>query len=100
MYSNIKYPLLVKNGNTSIKIEVYELDDQEYDIIKRVSNIESTNVTPMNFEEIDTPYGKALIHFSDEKVTNKIKIESGDWFQHKTYNITPENIKQLKHGME
>lgn len=99
MYSFISFPALIENGNTSIKMEVYEIDKDTLNTLNRIQEYER-GVKVENFftmTNIETPYGEALTSFYNGKISNKVKIESGDWIEFKQELIQKQIIK---YGME
>lgn len=81
MYSFTTFPALVKNGNTSIKMEVYEITDRILNRLNRLQTYEKGKEVDnfYNIETIDTPYGEAKVYIFNQKVTGKALISTGDW---------------------
>lgn len=81
MYSLGGFPTIVKNGNTSIKIEVYEVEDPT--AINRLEGFTGEKNSPSNWyntETIATPYGDAEMFVFDKPPQRHINIvESGVW---------------------
>lgn len=80
------FPGVIKSGNTSIVLEVYEAADARTE--QRLDNLEGYRGpnNPRNFynkELIDTPYGKAYIYYINSSTTGLQEVESGDWKQFK-----------------
>ena len=83
MYSvSGKYPAVIKEGSTSIIIEVFEAED---DVQKKLDHLEGYSEdldkedNYYNKETIETPYGEAFIYYFNNDVSNFETIESGDW---------------------
>lgn len=100
MYSFVSFPALIESGNTSIKMEVYEINEDILKVLNRVQEYERgvrvENLYTMT--EIETPYGKALTSFYNNKISNKVKVYSGDWIKFKQSLIKGKEI--IKYGME
>ena len=100
MYSLGSFPALIADGNTSIKMEVYEITEDTLKVLNRVQEYER-GVKVENLYimvEIETPYGQALTSFYNNKISNKVKIESGDWIKFKQSLSKAQKI--IKYGME
>lgn len=93
MYSISSFPGLVTGGNTSIKMEVYEVSKE---VLRRLNGLEGFiadhHVNNLyNRISIPTPYGDAYTYIYNCSVVTKVKVESGDW---KTFR---ENLnKEIK----
>jgi gamma-glutamylcyclotransferase (GGCT)/AIG2-like uncharacterized protein YtfP len=100
MYSFVSFPALIPDGNTSIKMEVYEISEDILKVLKRVQEYEGGHKIESMYTmtEIETPYGTALTSFYNNKVSNKVKVESGDWIRFKQSLIKDKEI--IKYGME
>lgn len=100
LYSFASFPALIKDGNTSIKMEVYEINEDTFKVLQRLQEYERgvKIKSPYVLEEIETPYGEAITYFYINKVSNKVKIESGDWIEFKK-SLSKEK-KIIKYGME
>ena len=84
MYSLSYYPGLKLNGNTSIVMEVYEVDE---DTLKNLNRLEGyypgEKSTFYDRIEIDTPWGKAFTYIYVNELSKESIVESGDWVKYK-----------------
>ena len=85
--SSNSWPYIIKNGNTSISMEVYEFTDE--DILKILDSVEQVDNGLFARSIIDTPYGKSFIYTRKEKRMgiSDIKILSGSWKEYINYKI-------------
>jgi len=85
MYSFGIYPVLIKDGSTSIRMEVYEVTQSVYNTIDRIKQIDESDnsLKDYNSELISTPYGEAITYFTNMKVSHKSKVYCGDWHKYK-----------------
>lgn len=98
MYSLHSFPGIVENGNTSIKMEVFEV--QEEDTFKRLDNLEgfygdNNKDNLYNKKIIETPFGKAFVYFYNGDVRKRPAVEGGDWVDYK--RTLGNAIKNLTH---
>ena len=80
LYSLGSYPGLKPNGNTSIAMEVYSVDDNVASYIDRLEGY--TKDRPATFYdkvEIETPWGNAGLYLYVPEVYEENLVESGDW---------------------
>lgn len=87
MYSLGGFPGVVKGGNTSITLEIYEVKNET--IEENLDWLEGYNEPndPYNFynkEKIDTELGEAYIYFINDDVKDRQIVDSGDWYEFKT----------------
>lgn len=84
MHSLSYYPGLKLNGNTSIVMEVYEVDE---DALKNLNRLEGyypgEKSTFYDRIEIDTPWGKAFTYIYVNPLSKDSIVESGDWVEFK-----------------
>ena len=84
MHSLSYYPGLKLNGNTSIVMEVYEVDE---DTLKNLNRLEGyypgEKSTFYDRIEIDTPWGKAFTYIYVNELSKDSIVESGDWVMYK-----------------
>lgn len=77
------YPGLKEEGTTSIKLEIYEVNDR---ISKNVEALEGyypdEPATFYDKKTIDTPWGEASIYIYVPNVREDRLVESGDWKEH------------------
>ena len=78
------YPGLKLNGNTSVVMEVYEVDE---DTLKNLNRLEGycpgEKSTFYDRIEIDTPWGKAFTYIYVNELSKDSIVESGDWVEFK-----------------
>ena len=90
MFSNKDaYPYLLKNGTTSITMEVYEFTSKN--IMDRLDALENVNGNNPLYkkEELNTPYGKAFFYFREKKINQTdTMIINGDWNDYKHVKYT------------
>ena len=83
LHSLGSFPGLKLNGNTSIVMEVYEVDEGT---LKRLNQLEGyrPNEEPTFYDriEIDTPWGKAFTYIYVNKLSEDSIVESGDWVEY------------------
>lgn len=84
LHSLTWYPGLKLNGNTSVIMEVYEVDE---DTLKRLNQLEGYNPEKKSdfYDriEINTPWGKAFTYIYVNELSKESIIESGDWVKYK-----------------
>ena len=78
------YPGLYENGNTSINMEVYEVDGHTLaDLDHLEGYIESNEEISMYIRKtISTPFGEAFGYIYNDPIKKKEPITSGDWNEH------------------
>ena len=80
MHSLSYYPGLKLNGNHSIVMEVYEVDE---DTLKNLNRLEGyypgEKSTFYDRIEIDTPWGRAFTYIYVNELSKESIVESGDW---------------------
>lgn len=80
LYNLGSFPGLKENGNTSITMEIYEVNEQES---KNVDSLEgySKNIPATFYDKIDieTPYGIASTYIYVNNISEDRLVESGDW---------------------
>lgn len=78
------YPGLKLNGNTSVVMEVYEVDE---DTLKSLNQLEGyrpgEKSTFYDRIEINTPWGKAFTYIYVNELSKDSIVESGDWVMYK-----------------
>jgi gamma-glutamylcyclotransferase (GGCT)/AIG2-like uncharacterized protein YtfP len=91
LYSLSYYPGLKTNGNTSVVMEVYEVNDK---VAQRIDNLEGYNPNkPATFYDkipIETPWGTASVYIYVNDIPEERLVESGDWKQFK--NNLQQNV--------
>lgn len=78
------FPGLKLEGDTSIAMEVYEVDSDtqsNVDMLEGYSE-ERENNTFYDREVIETPFGKAYTYVYVPNTDNRPKVESGDWLEY------------------
>lgn len=77
------YPGLKENGNTSVTMEVFSVDDE---VARRVDGLEGYHpdreATFYDKKTIDTPWGEASVYIYVPNVREDKLVESGDWKEH------------------
>ena len=85
LHSLSYYPGLKLNGNHSIVMEVYEVDE---DTLKNLNRLEGycpgEESTFYDRIEINTPWGKAFTYIYVNELSKESIVESGDWVLYKT----------------
>ncbi len=80
LYSLGGYPGLKENGDTSVTMEVYAVDDTT---ARRVDGLEGYEPgRPATFYDkvpIETPFGPASVYTYVNNISEDRKVESGDW---------------------
>ena len=80
MHSLSYYPGLKLNGNTSIVMEVYEVDEETLKNLNRLEGYHpGEKSTFYDRIEINTPWGKAFTYIYVNKLSKDSIVESGDW---------------------
>ena len=91
LYSLGYYPGLKTNGNISVVMEVYEVNDK---VAQRIDNLEGYNPNkPATFYDkipIETPWGTASVYIYVNDIPKERLVESGDWKQFK--NNLQQNV--------
>ena len=87
MHSYGSFPALIDNGDTSVILEVYEVEDEG--MKRSLDNLEgySGKDNPHNFYnrvEIDTEFGSTFLYLINEKHPNGEVVTSGDWVEYLT----------------
>jgi gamma-glutamylcyclotransferase (GGCT)/AIG2-like uncharacterized protein YtfP len=84
LHSLSYYPGLKLNGNHSVVMEVYEVDENT---LKRLNQLEGyyPGEEPTFYDriEIDTPWGKAFTYIYVNELSKESIVESGDWKEFK-----------------
>jgi len=91
MYDLGSYPGLIKNGNTSIVLEVYRINQKMLVDVDRLEGYNPSNTGRSHYlrDTIDTPYGEAYIYIFPHKVGGYNQVIDGDWedyLKEKSYN--------------
>jgi gamma-glutamylcyclotransferase (GGCT)/AIG2-like uncharacterized protein YtfP len=76
------------NGNNSIKIEVWEIDEITLDKIERSYNYyPSLEEYPQDYmkQEVLSPFGKIIIYFTNVEQSKENLIVNGDWVEYLNY---------------
>ena len=84
LHSLSAYPGLKLNGNTSIVMEVYEVDEETLKTLNRLEGYyPGEKSTFYDRIEIDTPWGKAFTYIYVNELSKESIVESGDWVMYK-----------------
>ena len=79
------YPGLKLNGNTSVVMEVYEVDEETLTNLNRLEGYRpGEKSTFYDRIEINTPWGKAFTYIYVNELSKDSIVESGDWVLYKT----------------
>ena len=85
MHSLSYYPGLKLNGNTSIVMEVYEVDEETLKTLNRLEGYyPGEKSTFYDRIEINTPWGKSFTYIYVNELSKDSIVESGDWVLYKT----------------
>lgn len=84
MYSVFdSYPALVKDGNTSITIQVFKASDEGLEDVDALEGYyPDSDHYHYNRIKIATPWGPAYLYVYDEHPKDYKVIESGDWVEY------------------
>jgi len=84
------FPGLKENGNTSVVMEVYEVNEVEAHNIDRLEGYTpgSNDNTFYDKKDINTPWGVASVYIYVKDLPKSSIVESGDWkeFKNNTLN--------------
>lgn len=84
LHSLSHYPGLKQNGNHSVVMEVYEVDENTLDSLNQLEGYyPGRKSTFYNRIEINTPWGKAFTYIYVNELSNESIVESGDWVKYK-----------------
>lgn len=87
------YPALVKNGKTSIVMNVFRVDEKTLSSVDGLEGYsEGRKDNHYDRIKINTPWGEAYCYIYDEAPEDCSIIESGDWTEYK-------NIKSLQNAL-
>ena len=80
------YPGLKLNGNTSVVMEVYEVDEKTLTNLNRLEGYyPGEKSTFYDRIEINTPWGKAFTYIYVNELSKDSIVESGDWVAYKDF---------------
>ena len=80
LHSLSYYPGLKLDGNTSIVMEVYEVDEETLKNLNRLEGYRpGEKASFYDRIEIDTPWGKAFTYIYVNPLPKESIVESGDW---------------------
>ena len=78
------YPGLKLNGNTSVVMEVYEVDEETLKNLNRLEGYYPGEKSIFYDRiEINTPWGKAFTYIYVNELSKYSIVESGDWVMYK-----------------
>ena len=84
LHSLSHYPGLKQNGNHSVVMEVYEVDENTLDNLNQLEGYyPGRKSTFYNRIEINTPWGKAFTYIYVNELSKESIVESGDWVKYK-----------------
>ena len=82
------YPGLKLNGNHSIVMEVYEVDEYTLGNLNRLEGYRpNEKATFYDRIEINTPWGKAFTYIYVNELSKDSIVESGDWCEFKNKQL-------------
>jgi len=85
LHSLTYYPGLKLNGNTSVIMEVYEVDENTLETLNRLEGYRpEEKSTFYDRIEINTPWGKAFTYIYVSELSKDSIVESGDWTKYRT----------------
>ena len=80
LYDLGSFPGLVKEGYTSVRMEIYEVNTLQ---LKKIDSLEGFTPGSSNNHydriEINTPFGKAYTYIYAQKTNNLTPVINGDW---------------------
>ena len=84
LHSLSYYPGLKLDGNTSIVMEVYEVDEETLKNLNRLEGYRPGETSTFYDRiEINTPWGKAFTYIYVNPLPKESIVESGDWVMYK-----------------
>ena len=85
LHSLSYYPGLKLDGNTSIVMEVYEVDEETLKNLNRLEGYRPGETSTFYDRiKINTPWGKAFTYIYVNELSKESIVESGDWVLYKT----------------
>ena len=90
LYSLGYYPGLKTGGNTSVTMEVYEVDEKTAERVDRLEGYTpGEKATFYDKIPIETPYGEASVYIYVNDIPQERLVESGDWKAFKQSYFSP-----------
>ena len=87
LHSLSYYPGLKLDGNTSIVMEVYEVDEETLKNLNRLEGYRPGETSTFYDRiEINTPWGRPFTYIYVNKLSKESIVESGDWCEFKNKN--------------
>ena len=84
LHSLSYYPGLKLDGNTSIVMEVYEVDEETLKNLNRLEGYRPGETSTFYDRiEINTPWGRAFTYIYVNELSKDSIVESGDWVMYK-----------------
>ena len=84
LHSLSAYPGLKLNGNHSVVMEVYEVDEKTLETLNRLEGYRPGEKSSFYDRiEINTPWGKAFTYIYVNELSKDSIVESGDWVKYK-----------------
>lgn len=84
LHSLSYYPGLKLNGNTSVVMEVFEVDEETLTTLNRLEGYRPGKTSTFYDRiEINTPWGKAFTYIYVNELSKQSIVESGDWVKYK-----------------
>lgn len=88
LHSLSYYPGLKLNGNTSVVMEVYEVDEKTLETLNRLEGYRPGEKSSFYDRiEINTPWGKAFTYIYVNELSKDSIVESGDWVAEKQKKV-------------
>lgn len=89
------FPGLKEKGNTSVVMEVYEVNEIEAYNIDRLEGYRpgSKNNTFYDKKDIETPWGTASVYIYVSELPKSSIVESGDWKEYKNNIMSYNSIR-------
>lgn len=84
LYSLGGFPGLKENGDTSVVMEVYSVDNETARNVDRLEGyIPGRPATFYDKISLNTPFGEAFVYTYVNSISEDRKVESGDWNQYR-----------------
>ena len=81
LYNLGGFPGLKENGNTSVKMEIYAVNDAEAALVDSLEGYRKDRAPHFyDKKDVETPWGTASVYIYVREANQNDLIESGDWF--------------------
>ena len=92
LYSLGGFPGLKNNGNTSVKMEVFAVNDDEAEAVDQLEGYQAGRKPHFyDKQDIETPFGTAGVYIYVRDTEGRGFIETGDWLN--------QEVKVVRDGM-